>query len=157
MRSSVTINSLIKRLIIMLPVSAMVMLTSFITTKDKERRFGLENPLLISTDSIQFAPNQSEGWNLIGSYFFVENDSVTAELTLTRNLANTQAWNNVSMAGTIGGGFVPGNEQVAEFSEPNRVWRAFVKADGKCYIKLISGPYPAGNTVTLPVKIKYHK
>ncbi len=104
-----------------------------------------------------FVANDADGWQLYTSYFTTENDSVTIELILGRQVPAGNDWKLPTLAGTIAPQFASTIEQSVNFQEPNRNWDMILKTDGKCFFKLIEGEPPVGSTIVLPLKTKYKR
>ncbi|MCX6318026.1 MAG: hypothetical protein NTW29_12090 [Bacteroidetes bacterium] len=152
---------LVKKMIIrnefLLRAAMVVMIITFASVDGMSAVMQENRNLNEPTDTSRFIPNQFEGWSLVGSYFKIEGDSITAELTVLRNLPGGMSWGTVTFLGVMDVLYTPGYEQIVTFNEPNRIWQAIIKSDGKCFIQLISGPFPTGNIFTLPVKLIFKK
>lgn len=107
-------------------------------------------------DSAVFEPNASSGWTIYSYYFHKDTpDSVDFEI-IVKHAPDIQYWTNEQYIGTIKGSFIPATEQVLRYYLLlNNRWNLRITKDGKCYLNVVTGHVPAGNTVVIPIKIKY--
>lgn len=110
------------------------------------------------TDSL-FVANNEIGWTAYAgsSYLKVETDSIVFEVVLSRQVPSGNNWSIPSEIGKIANSFIPVKGSSILYNEPNRKWNIIIQPDGKCFLKLLSGPVPLGNQIVMPIKIKYKK
>lgn len=123
---------------------------------------GFKTPVISKTtktifnDSAVFEPNTSTGWTIYSYYFHKDTaDSVDFEIIL-KHASDIQYWTNEQYSGTIKGSFIPATEQVLRYYLLlNNLWSLRIAKDGKCYLNVVTGHVPAGNTVVIPIKVEY--
>ena len=100
---------------------------------------------------------KKDGWQLYKSYASnAASDSVQFEVILQHDAGIN--WQNSTYIGKVkGAGFKPQSTRLAQFIWINTVFEFQVNTDGSCYMKLVSGPVPAGNPVVIPARIIYKK
>ncbi len=107
-------------------------------------------------DSVPLSPNAKKGWTIFSYYLHQEtSDSVEFELILKHN--NDINWANEQWIGTItSSSYIPVKEQfLTYYLLPGNSWNMHIKTDGKCYFNFIKGSLPPGDSIIIPIKVKY--
>ena len=112
---------------------------------------------LAAADTTNFSKNTEGGWNLYNSYMSpVGGDSVRLELILQQS--NTISWQDEQYVGKIKEAtFRPAEERVIPFLLGGNNYDLRIQHNGKCYLKLASGPVPDSYPVVIPIAVNYKK
>jgi hypothetical protein len=112
---------------------------------------------LAAADTVHFSRNAKDGWELYNSYMAPQgNDSIRLELILQH--ANNINWSDEQYIGKIKtGNYFPLSTRTVSFSLMQTNFLVRIDENGKCYLKVLSGPLPAESTAVVPFIIAYRK
>jgi hypothetical protein len=110
---------------------------------------------LAAADSSRFSINNNGGWQLYNSYVnLYKPDSVQLELIVQH--ANNINWTQEQYVGKIKyGPLQPNNGQSIPFNLLNDGYMLRIEANGKCYLRFVSGILPQANPFIIPLKVFY--
>jgi len=109
------------------------------------------------TSDTSFSANAEAGWMALSSYLHLDSaDSVDFEVILNHT-AEMVDWNSEQLIGTITDtAFLPVNDVLVEYQLlPENVWNVRITAEGKTYIKIVTGAGPSENPAIIPFKIRF--
>lgn len=120
--------------------------------------FAQDNAAAIANaDTTNYTVNDEEGWQLFNSYLGVQGtDSVVLEVIVQHD--NTLTWTQEQYIGRVKTDSLrPSVTQTVLFELAATQYSLKVQSDGKCYLKLLTGPPPGASPAILPIRIRYKK
>ena len=117
----------------------------------------LDRKARMMADTANFSPNQAGEWQLYNSFLKrVAKDSVAMEL-IVRHAKNLD-FKEYQFIGTITSkNLIPRGALEMPFFVVTDEYRLKIEANGRCYLKLVTGSLPPQDPVIIPLFIKYRR
>jgi hypothetical protein len=112
---------------------------------------------IAAADTTNFSVNKTGGWQLYNTFLTpFSTDSVQLEIIVSHD--SSLPWQQDQYIGKIKSNvFIPSTTQTIAFNLLESNYVLTIDKEGRCYLRLVSGPAPYSTVAVIPVKGIYKK